>query len=570
MKGINASPGVAIGEVFLYVKEDLVVTPGKIAKDAVEAELTKFDKAIEKSRKELQALKDKTAKEIGEEEAEVFTAHMMFLDDPGFVGEAQNKIKNELILGEQALDEVKNMFVSIFGAMDDEYMKARAADCQDVADRLLRHLLGKESADLSQVGDNGIIVAVDLTPSDTAQMNKDKVIAFAIDEGSRTSHSAIMARSLEVPAVVGLKDITSKVKGGEKIIVDGIDGNVIINPTDEEIKEYEAKKAKYDQEQAELAKLKDEPSETKDGHKVLLVANIGSPNDVEGANKYGADGVGLFRSEFLYMDAKEMPAEDVQFEAYKAVLEGMNGKPVIIRTLDIGGDKTLPYLPMEEEMNPFLGVRAVRLCFLHKDMFKTQLRALLRASVYGDCHIMFPMISNVQEVRRAKGILQECKDELKAEGIDFDDNVKVGIMIEIPAAAVTADILAKEVDFFSIGTNDLCQYSLAVDRQNQNLGELYQPLSPAIVRLVKMVIDASHKAGIFTGMCGEMAGDPVAALLLLGLGLDEFSMSAPSLLKAKSVIRSFTKEEAEAIAQEVLDNAETQDEVKAILEKYLG
>ncbi|WP_366934151.1 phosphoenolpyruvate--protein phosphotransferase [Anaerofustis sp.] len=569
MKGINASPGVAIGNVFLYVKEDLVVTPGKIEASGVDAELKKLEEAIEKSRAELQALKEKTIKEIGEEEAEVFTAHMMFLDDPGYIGEAQNKIKNELIVAEQALNEVTEGFVAIFGAMDDEYMKARATDCQDVADRILRHLLGLESADLSQVGDNGVIVAVDLTPSDTAQMNKDKVIGFAIDEGSRTSHSAIMARSLEVPAVVGLGDITSQVKGGEKIIVDGTDGNIIINPTDEQIKEYQAKQEAYKQEQAELAKLKDMPSETSDGHKVELCANIGSPNDLEGANKYGADGVGLFRSEFLYMDSKDMPSEDVQFEAYKQVLEGMNGKPVIIRTLDIGGDKQLPYLPMEEEMNPFLGVRAVRLCFQNVEMFKTQLRALLRASVYGNAHIMFPMISNVQEVRKAKGILEECKAELKEKGIAYDENIKVGIMIEIPSAAVTADIIAKEVDFFSIGTNDLCQYSLAVDRQNQNLSELNQPLSPAIIRLVKNVIDASHKAGIFTGMCGEMAGDPTAALLLLGLGLDEFSMSAPSILRAKKVVRSFTYEKAKEIAKEVLENAETQDEVKAILAKYL-
>ncbi|MCR2032713.1 phosphoenolpyruvate--protein phosphotransferase [Anaerofustis stercorihominis] len=569
MKGINASPGVAIGNVFLYVKEDLVVTPGKIEAGAVDAELKKLDDAIEKSRTELQALKEKTIKEIGEEEAEVFTAHMMFLDDPGYIGEAQNKIKNELIVAEQALNEITEMFVGMFGSMDDEYMKARAADCQDVADRILRHLLGIESADLSQVGDNGVIVAVDLTPSDTAQMNKDKVIGFAIDEGSRTSHSAIMARSLEVPAVVGLGDITSKVKGGEKIIVDGTDGNIIINPSDEEIKEYEAKKEAYAKEQAELAKLKDLASETSDGHKVELCANIGSPNDLEGANKYGADGVGLFRSEFLYMDAKEMPSEDVQYESYKKVLEGMGDRPVIIRTLDIGGDKKLPYLPMEEEMNPFLGVRAVRLCFQNVEMFKTQLRALLRASVYGNAHIMFPMISNVEEVRKAKGILEECKEELKAKGVEYDENIKVGIMIEIPSAAVTADIIAKEVDFFSIGTNDLCQYSLAVDRQNQNLSELNQPLSPAIIRLVKNVIDASHKAGIFTGMCGEMAGDPTSALLLLGLGLDEFSMSAPSILRAKKVIRSFTYEKAQEIAKEVLENAETQDEVKAILGKYL-
>ncbi len=569
MKGINASPGIAIGKVFLLKKEKLEVSNKKISKDEVEAQVKKLNDAIEESKKDLDRLREKTIKELGEEEAQIFTAHAMLLDDVEYMGAVRNKIKDELVNAGQALAETTKFFFDIFSAMDDEYMKARSADVKDVGDRVLRKVLGIKSADLSDLDPNTVIVAEDLTPSDTAQMDKAHVVGFATNVGGRTSHTAIMARSLEIPAVLGLGNITEEVKDTYNIIIDGIDGDVIINPSKEDIDKYNAKKESYQKEQEELAKLIDLPSETKDGHKVEIVSNIGTPNDIEGANKYGAEGIGLYRTEFLYMNASEMPDEETQFEAYKTVLEGMDNKPVIIRTLDIGGDKKLDYLPLEEEMNPFLGFRAIRLCLKNEEMFKTQLRAILRAGAFGNAHIMFPMISNIKEVRKAKALVEECKAELKAQGKEYDENIKIGIMVEIPSAAVTADIIAKEVDFFSIGTNDLCQYTLAVDRMNQNISYLYDPFNPAILRLVKMVIDASHINNNFTGMCGEMAGDPKAVLLLLGLGLDEFSMSAQSMLQAKKIIRNTEYSKAKELAEKAL-KAESSDEVKELIDQYIN
>lgn len=569
MKGINASPGIAIGKVFLLKKEKLEVSNKKISKDEVEAQVKKLNDAIEESKKDLDRLREKTIKELGEEEAQIFTAHAMLLDDVEYMGAVRNKIKDELVNAGQALAETTKFFFDIFSAMDDEYMKARSADVKDVGDRVLRKVLGIKSADLSDLDPNTVIVAEDLTPSDTAQMDKAHVVGFATNVGGRTSHTAIMARSLEIPAVLGLGNITEEVKDTYNIIIDGIDGDVIINPSKEDIDKYNAKKEAYQKEQEELAKLIDLPSETKDGHKVEIVSNIGTPNDIEGANKYGAEGIGLYRTEFLYMNASEMPDEETQFEAYKTVLEGMDNKPVIIRTLDIGGDKKLDYLPLEEEMNPFLGFRAIRLCLKNEEMFKTQLRAILRAGAFGNAHIMFPMISNIKEVRKAKALVEECKAELKAQGKEYDENIKIGIMVEIPSAAVTADIIAKEVDFFSIGTNDLCQYTLAVDRMNQNISYLYDPFNPAILRLVKMVIDASHINNNFTGMCGEMAGDPKAVLLLLGLGLDEFSMSAQSMLQAKKIIRNTEYSKAKELAEKAL-KAESSDEVKELIDQYIN
>lgn len=547
-KGINASPGIAIARAIVYVKQELTVVQKTI--DDVQAELDRFNAAVEKSKNQLNTLKEKTASEMSEEEAAIFEAHSMFLEDPEFVGAITQAIENDKINAEAATKAVVDQFYAMFDAMDDPYFKGRAADIQDVGDRLMRNLMGIEIMDISHLDEDAIIVAEDLAPSDTATMDKVHVKGFATDIGSRTSHTAIMARSLEIPAILGLQDITKTAKTGEIIIIDGSTGEAIVDPTDEELTKYKEKQKVFEAYMAELAELKDQEAETTDGHKVKVVANIGSPKDVEGVVRNGGKGVGLYRSEFLYMNADEMPSEDKQFAAYKTVIEQFkDGEGVIIRTLDIGGDKKLPYLPLEEEMNPFLGLRAIRLCLSKPDMFKTQLRAILRASAFGKTRIMFPMIGNVDEVRQAKAILKTCMQELDAEGVDYDHDLEVGIMVEIPSAAITADIIADEVSFFSIGTNDLCQYTLAVDRMNQNVSYLYDPLHPAILRLVQNVITQSHnKPGKFTGMCGEMAGDPVAALILLGLGLDEFSMSASSIPQVKKIIRSVSFEQAKAVA----------------------
>lgn len=551
-KGINASPGIAIARAIVYVKQELTVVQQSI--DDVQAELDRFNAAVAKSKDQLNTLKEKTASEMSEEEAAIFDAHSMFLEDPEFVGAITQSVENDKINAEAATKAVVDQFYAMFDAMDDPYFKGRAADIQDVGDRLLRNLMGIEIMDISHLDEDAVIVAEDLAPSDTATMDKVHVKGFATDIGSRTSHTAIMARSLEIPAILGLQDITKTAKTGEIIIVDGSTGEAIVDPTDEELAEYKEKQKAFEAYMAELAELKDQDAETTDGHKVKVVANIGSPKDVEGVVRNGGKGVGLYRSEFLYMNSDEMPTEDKQFAAYKTVIEQFkDGEGVIIRTLDIGGDKKLPYLPLEEEMNPFLGLRAIRLCLSKPDMFKTQLRAILRASAFGKTRVMFPMIGNVGEVRQAKAILKECMQELDAEGIDYDHDLETGIMVEIPSAAITADIIADEVDFFSIGTNDLCQYTLAVDRMNQNVSYLYDPLHPAILRLVKNVITQSHnKPGKFTGMCGEMAGDPVAALILLGLGLDEFSMSASSIPQVKKIIRSVSFEQAKAVADKAM------------------
>lgn len=550
-QGINASPGIAIEKAFLYVKKELEVVEKTVDDKAAEKE--RFQKAVDQSRDQLNTIKAKAVKELGEEEAAIFEAHAMFLDDPEFVGAIENDIESSGINAEAATKKAVDTFYAMFDAMDDPYFKGRAADIKDVGDRILHNLMGVPILDISSLDENVILVAEDLAPSDTATMDKNHVKGFATDIGSRTSHTAIMARSLEMPAILGLGDITSSVKDGDLIIVDGSAGEVIIDPTDEEIAEYKQKQKEYEAYVAELAELRDKKAETKDGHVVEVVGNIGNPNDVEGVLKNGGEGIGLYRTEFLYMNSETMPDEEKQFAAYKAVIESFKDGAVIIRTLDIGGDKKLPYLPLEEEMNPFLGLRAVRLCFKKKDMFKTQLRAILRASAFGKTRVMFPMVGNVDEVKQAKAIIKECMEELDAEGVAYDKDLEIGVMVEIPSAAITADIIANEAKFFSIGTNDLCQYTLAVDRMNQTVSYLYDPLHPAILRLVKNVIDASHgHPGQFTGMCGEMAGDPYATLILLGLGLDEFSMSASSIPQVKKIIRSTTYEEAKEIANEAL------------------
>jgi phosphoenolpyruvate-protein phosphotransferase (PTS system enzyme I) len=533
-KGIAASRGYAIGQVIIKSDCEICITTNKQIN--IIEEKARLQSAIEVSREQILKLKDKTRTEIGEAESEVFDSHIMFLDDPEFTGAAFIGIESERKSAELAIDEVINMYIGIFSTLEDEYMRERAADIRDVGDRILRNLTGAALSDLSDLPDNAVIVAHDLTPSDTAQLDRKKVVAFLTNIGGRTSHSAIMARTLEIPAVVGLGDITGSVKNGDRVIVDGIEGIVIINPDKKTIAIYEDKKRELELEKDKLRRLVNTKTVTRSGKEIIVAANIGSPEDVKSVIKNGGEGIGLFRTEFLYMDRDELPSEEEQFQSYKYVVEKMVEKPVVIRTLDIGGDKKLPYLNLPEETNPFLGYRAIRLCLDRMDIFKVQLRAILRASAYGNLHVLFPMISSVDEFLEAKELLINCMKELNNEGIAYNEDIKVGIMVEIPAAAIMADEFAKHVDFFSIGTNDLIQYTLAADRMNESISYLYNPMHPAVLRLIKMTIDAAHKEDKWCGMCGEMAGDEDAIPTLLQYGLDEFSMSASSMLRAKEII----------------------------------
>lgn len=567
LKGIAASNGIAIAKAYRLVEPDLSFEKRPVQN--VSDEVKRFNAAVSESKSELQAIREHAMKALGADKAAIFDAHLLVLEDPELLMPVQDKIRDDQVNAEYALKEVADMFVTMFEQMDNEYMRERAADIRDVTKRILAHLLKVEIPNPSMISEEVIVIAEDLTPSDTAQLNRQYVKGFATNVGGRTSHSAIMARSLEIPAVVGTKTAIQDIQNGDLVIVDGNSGDVYVNPTPEIVDEYKQKQEQFERQKAEWAKLVNEKSVSKDGHTVELVANIGTPNDLDGVIRNGGEGVGLYRTEFLYMGRDELPSEEVQFEAYKAVLEGLKGKPVVVRTLDIGGDKKLPYLPLPEEMNPFLGFRAIRLCLDRQDIFRTQLRALLRASAYGNLKIMFPMISNLDEFRKAKAILLEEKEKLIQEGVQVADHIEVGIMVEIPSTAVMADLFAKEVDFFSVGTNDLIQYTMAADRMNEHISYLYQPYNPAILRLVKRVIDAAHKEGKWAGMCGEMAGDELAIPILLGLGLDEFSMSASSILRARSQIRNLNKADMEKLAEDVL-NFTTNEEVKEHVKKVLS
>ena len=569
LQGIAASDGIAIAKVYTLTEPDLTVT--KVTVEDSEKEVSRLDDALAASIKDVELIKETALKNLGEEEAQVFDAHLMVLSDPELIEQVKDSITSNKVNAESALKEVTDMFISIFAGMEDNpYMQERAADIRDVSKRILAHLLGVKIPSPATIKDEVIIVAADLTPSDTAQLNRQYVKAFVTDIGGRTSHSAIMARSLEIPAIVGTKEVTSLAKDGDTIIVDGLAGDVFLNPSEDVVAEYHAKAEAFAAQQAEWEKLKDSKTYTKDGHQVELAANIGTPKDLEGVVHNGAEGVGLYRTEFLYMDSHEMPTEEDQFEAYKAVLEGMNGKPVVVRTMDIGGDKELPYLPLPHEMNPFLGYRAIRISLHEPEMFRTQLRALLRASVYGKLRIMFPMIATLNDFRGAKALLEEEKAKLIAEGVAVSDDIQVGIMIEIPAAAVLAHQFAKEVDFFSIGTNDLIQYTMAADRMNERVSYLYQPYNPSILTLIKHVIDSAHKEGKWAGMCGEMAGDQTAVPLLVGLGLDEFSMSASSVLKTRSLISKLTLGDMQVLAAKAINECATVQEVEALVEEAVS
>ncbi|MFD1362517.1 phosphoenolpyruvate--protein phosphotransferase [Lentibacillus salinarum] len=565
IEGIAASSGIAIAKAYQLMTPELTYEKKSI--DDPNKEVERLEKALTTAKGELEKIREHTRKEMGDEHAEIFSAHLLILDDPEMINPIKDKITNENVIAEAALDETTNMFVDMFKNMDNAYMRERAADIQDVTKRVMAHLLGVTFPNPALIDEAVIVIANDLTPSDTAQLNREFVQGFATDIGGRTSHSAIMARSLEIPAIVGTKEVTEAVKQDDLIIVDGIEGNVLVNPTDDELAAYKEKQADFERQKEEWAKLKDESTLTADKEQVELAANIGTPDDVDSVLANGGEGIGLYRTEFLYMGKSQLPTEEEQYEAYKAVLEKMADKPVVVRTLDIGGDKELSYLDLPDELNPFLGFRAIRFCLENESIFRTQLRALLRASVHGHLKIMFPMIATLEEFRQAKGILLDEKQNLKDEGISVSDDIEVGIMVEIPSTAVIAKQFAKEVDFFSIGTNDLIQYTMAADRMNERVSYLYQPYHPAILNLVNNVIEAAHDEDKWVGMCGEMAGDTIAIPALLGLGLDEFSMSATSILPARTQIRGLSKEKMTSYKDKLLAMGTAEEVVEFIKEK---
>lgn len=566
--GIAASDGYAIARAFLLEQPDLTFEETK--SDQPEVEVDRLNKALEESREEITKIREIAKGRLSAEEAEVFNAHLQMLDDPEMISAYQQKINDEGLNAQAAVRQTADFFITIFKSMEDNpYMQERAADVKDVTDRLIAHLIGAKVPNLSLIDEDSVVVAYDLTPSDTAQLNHF-VKGFVTNIGGRTSHSAIMARSLEVAAVVGTSEAVEKVEDGQTIIVDGFEGEVIIDPDQATIEAYQQKAEAFEKQKAEWEKLKEAKTLTKDGKHFDIAANIGSPKDLEGVHANGAEAVGLYRTEFLYMDSDHFPTEEEQFEAYKEVLESLDGKNVVIRTMDIGGDKKLPYLPLEEEMNPFLGYRAIRICLHQTDMFRTQLRALLRASVYGSLSIMFPMIATLEEFRQAKAIYLEEREALIKDGVAVSDDIQVGMMIEIPAAAILADQFAKEVDFFSIGTNDLIQYSMAADRMNNTVSYLYQPYNPAVLRLIKFVIESSHKYGKWTGMCGEVAGDQTAIPLLVGMGLDEFSMSATSILKSRALMAKLDSKECQGLVKQAMEEKTTSQEVQELVENYVN
>ena len=535
LKGIAASNGIVIGKAYVVKETKPELPQHDITPEQREAELERLDRARAVTRQQLEAIRADLAAKAGESEAAIFDAHLMLLDDP-MLGEAVVAKINEGRNAEMAVHQAGETFAGMFDAMDDEYMRGRAADVRDICTRWVNNLLGVETGSLGNMTEPAVVFAHDLAPSDTAQMDKTKVLAFVTEIGGRTSHSAIMARSLEIPAVVGVGDL-STVANGDTVIVDGNAGEVIVNPDPAVLAEYQERRRTLEERKEKLRALKDLPAQTPDGKTFVLAANIGTPDDVDSALAYGAEGVGLYRTEFLYMDRADMPTEQEQYQAYRKVLEAFGRLPVIIRTLDIGGDKELPYLKLDRELNPFLGNRAIRLCLSNPGLFKTQLRAILRAGVSGNPWIMLPMVATLDEVRRTKALLREVEAELEAEGIPFTRDYKLGIMIEIPSAAVQADHFAREVDFFSIGTNDLIQYTLAVDRMNEKVSYRYDRFNPAVRRLLGQVLQAGPRPGSFVGRCGKWR-EPLATPLLMAMGLDEFSMSASSIPQVKAVIRS--------------------------------
>lgn len=569
ISGILASPGIVFGKALVLKEEQIVLDKRKISDDEVESEVARFYKGREAAAAQLTAIKEKARQTLGEEKEAIFEGHLMILEDEELEEEIISYLKEHKVTADVAASVVIDQQVAMLSDIDDEYLKERAGDIRDIGNRLLKNILGMNIIDLGEISEESILVAYDLTPSETAQLNLDKVLGFITDIGGRTSHTSIMARSLELPAIVGTNDVTSRINTGDYVVLDAINNAVYVNPTEEEISHLRALEQKYKEEKAELIKLKDLPAVTLDGRQVDVCANIGTIRDIDGAERNGAEGVGLYRTEFLFMDRDQLPSEEEQFQAYKAVVEAMKNRLVILRTMDIGGDKDLPYMNLPKEMNPFLGWRAIRIALDRREILNAQLRAVLRASAFGKLAVMFPMIISVEEVRELKAVLETLKQQLREEGKAFDENIQVGVMVETPSAAVNAKFLAKEVDFFSIGTNDLTQYTLAVDRGNELISHLYNPLTPSVLSLIKQVIDASHAEGKWTGMCGELAGDEKATILLLGMGLDEFSMSAISVPKIKKLIRNVNYQDAQDLAKEVLQQP-TAEDIEQLIANFLA
>ncbi|MGV3346152.1 phosphoenolpyruvate-protein phosphotransferase PtsI [Enterobacteriaceae bacterium LUAb1] len=568
ISGILASPGIAFGNALLLKEDEIMINRQKISPDQVDHEIQRFLDGRNKASVQLEIIKTRAGETFGEEKEAIFEGHIMLLEDEELEQEIISHIKDDHLTADAAAYSVIESQAEALEDLDDEYLKERAADVRDIGKRLLQNILGLHIVDLSAINDEVILVAKDLTPSETAQLNLNKVLGFITDLGGRTSHTSIMARSLELPAIVGTSDITSRVKNGDFLILDGVNNHIYVNPANDIIDELKIAHDRYLAEKDELAKLKDLPAITLDGHQVEVCANIGTVRDIVGAERNGAEGVGLYRTEFLFMDRESLPTEDEQFQAYKAVAEGMGAQAVIVRTMDIGGDKDLPYMNLPKEENPFLGWRAIRIALDRKEILHAQLRAILRASAFGKLRIMFPMVISVEEVRLLKDELEMLKTQLRSENKAFDEQIEMGIMVETPASAVIAHHLAKEVDFFSIGTNDLTQYTLAVDRGNELISHLYNPMSPSVLMLIKQVIDASHAAGKWTGMCGELAGDERATLLLLGMGLDEFSMSAISIPRIKKIIRNTRFEDVQALAEQALTQP-TAEELMNLVNQFI-
>lgn len=568
LKGIPASPGINVGKAFLYGREQYTIPRRTISDLQIQNEIKRFKDALVQTRNEIQEIKKHISDEMGAEHGQIFSAHLLVIDDSMLIEEVISRLKRERLSIEYIFQDVLRRYIKVFSEMDDEYLKERISDVNDVGRRILKNLIGAKEDILSNLKEKVIVIAYDLSPSDTATMHKRNVMAFATDIGGRTSHTAIMAKSLEIPAVVGLETITKKVESGDTVIVDGTHGTVILNPSAATVKKYERDRVKFAEVEKHLLELKNLPCVTMDGKNIELSANIEVPEDVPSVIAHGAAGIGLYRTEYFYMNRKDLPTEEDQFKAYSAVVKKIKPHPVIVRTLDIGGDKFLSQLEVPQQMNPFLGWRAIRFCLARPDIFKAQLRAILRASAYGKLKVMYPMISGLEELRQANALLEEAQKELKKEGIPFDADMEVGAMIEVPSAAMISDILAREVDFFSIGTNDLIQYSLAVDRVNEKIAYLYEPAHPAVLRLIKTVIESGHNAGVWVGMCGEMAGDIIMTIILLGLGLDEFSTSPIAIPEIKRIIRSVTLRQAKEIAREAI-SLPTGKEIEKFAKKRL-